>query len=41
VTTGEPGIEALAQAISLMSNILDFDALWHAACLRTTQCYRS
>ena len=37
MTTGKPGMEALAQAISLMSNILGFDTLWHAACLRITQ----
>jgi hypothetical protein len=32
VITGKPDMEALAQAISLMSNILGFDALWHTAC---------
>ena len=41
MTTGKPDMEALAQAISLMSNILGFDALWRTACRRTTQCYRS
>src|SRR5271166_5992295 len=37
----QAGHGALAQAISLMSNTLGFDALWHTACWRTTQCYRS
>ena len=32
--TGKPDMEALAQAISLMSIILGFDFLWHTACWR-------
>ena len=39
--TGKPGMEALAQAISLMSIILGFDFLWHTACCRTTPCSRT
>jgi hypothetical protein len=33
----QPDVEALAQAKSLMSNILGFDALWHTECWRNTQ----
>ena len=37
MNTGKPDMEARPQAISLMSDILGFYALWHAACLRITQ----
>ncbi len=38
---GKPDMEALAQPISLMTNILGFDFLWHTACERTAQSYRT
>ena len=41
VVNGEPDMEALAQAISLMSSILGFYFLWHTACWGTGQCSRS
>jgi hypothetical protein len=37
MNTGKPDMEARPEAISLMSNILGFDPLWHTACSRTTQ----
>lgn len=41
MVSGKPEMEALAQAISLMSIILGFDFLWHTACCRTTHCSRT